>query len=500
MKKILKTISLLGASAMTMVLASCGGGGDSDKIVIDFWHTFGDKVENSIQNQVDEFERRVKTHEGVDVEIKLTYKGGYDDMPQHITTSLAGGDSPTLAIAYPDHVADYIKAEGNNPGKYVVNLQDFIDNSETTFGTDLYLDDDQGEEDFIEAFIDEGRHYTRDGMYSLPIMKSTEVMIYNRDIVEAALPYYNAEYYHPEHGSDLLPGQLADFINDTMTWDDLMDYAKVIFDNKATIAPSLVVPVMYDSDSNLFITKLYQNEIGYSSIDPTTKQGVIDFETGTARAQAEALVQKWKDEYYRSETNTKPYLLATKGTYGEYGSNLFKAEKTAFTIGSTGGSGYTFPEEGSFNAVVARVPTDNPNKSVYISQGPTLTMLTHPRFSSQKAATLQLYAWKFLKFLTSSEVNVDITCNGSEGYLPVRHSSYTTELFYDFVVNGGEYVQVADIVQNKILGAYINTPVFPGSKTLRDQVGGIVTNALLGTNSITSIFNSAINTTKLDIA
>ena len=110
MKKILKTISLLGASAMTMVLASCGGGGDSDKIVIDFWHTFGDKVENSIQNQVDEFERRVKEHDGVDVEIKLTYKGGYDDMPQHITTSLAGGDSPTLAIAYPDHVADYIKA------------------------------------------------------------------------------------------------------------------------------------------------------------------------------------------------------------------------------------------------------------------------------------------------------------------------------------------------------------------------------------------------------
>lgn len=493
MKKIIKTICLLGASAMSLALASCGGG-ESDKIVIDFWHTFGDKAESSLQTQVDKFVQKIKTAEDVDVEVKLTYKGGYSDMPKMITTAIAGGDSPTIAVAYPDHVADYIKLEGDTAGKYVVNLQEFIDNPETTFGTEAFLEDNHSIDDFVDAFIDEGRHYTREGMYSLPYMKSTEIMIYNADIVKAALPFYNEAYYGPAHdgAQSLEEGQIASFLNE-ITWDDLMDYAQVILDNKTTIAPQLDVPVLYDSDSNLFITKLFQNGVDYSSIDPTTKKGIIDFETGDNRAQAEALVSKWKQEYDDG-------LLTTKGVKGEYGSNYFKNEETVFTIGSSGGSGYTFPEAGSFEVGIARVPTDDVSNAVYVTQGPTLTMLTHPRFSATKAAQLKNYAWKLLKFLTSTNVNVEVSCNGSEGYLPVRESSYTTEIFYEYIENGGDYANVAITVQNEIAGAYLNTAVFPGSAKLREQCGGIVTNVLKLGSNITATFNQAISTTKLDIA
>lgn len=492
MKKIIKTICLLGASTMSLALASCGGG-ESDKIVIDFWHTFGDKAESSLQTQIDKFVQKIKVHDGVDVEVKLTYKGGYADMPQMITTAIAGGDSPTIAVAYPDHVADYIKLEGNNPGKYIVNLQDFIDDPATTFGTESFLEDNQTIDDFVDAFIDEGRHYTREGMYSLPYMKSTEIMIYNADIVKAALPFYNEAYYGPAHdGAQLLEGQLVNFLNN-ITWDDLMDYAQVVIDNKATIAPQLDVPVLYDSDSNLFITKLYQNGIGYSSIDPITKKGVIDFESGDNRAQAEALVAKWKQEFDDG-------LLTTKGVKGEYGSNYFKNEQTVFTIGSSGGSGYTFPEAGSFLVGVAKVPTDDESNAVYVTQGPTLTMLTHPRFSPTKAAQLKNYAWKLLKFLTSTNINVEVSCNGSEGYLPVRKSSYTTEIFYEYIDSGGDYADVAITVQDEIAGSYLNTAVFPGSATLRKQCGGIVTNVLKLGSNVTTTFNEAIAATKLDIA
>ncbi|HNX16039.1 MAG TPA: extracellular solute-binding protein [Bacilli bacterium] len=492
MKKTLKTICLLGASAMTLALAACGGD-SSNKITIDFWHTFGDKVETALQAQVDRFAELVKANEGVDVEVKLTYKGGYNDMPQQVKTALAGGDSPTIAVAYPDHVADYIQSEGGTAGKYVVNLQDFIDDSTATFGTDTYLGDTEAIDDFVPAFIDEGRGYTRDGMYSLPYMKSTEVMFYNMDIVKRALPFYNATYYGPAHGgAELAEGQLAGYFND-ITWDDLMDYAQVIKDHQSTIADELDVPVLYDSDSNLFISKLYQNGIGYSSINPTTKKGVIDFESGEARTEAEALVSKWQQECQAG-------LLTTKGVKGEYGSNYFKNEQTVFTVGSSGGSGYTFPEAGSFEVGIARVPTDNVSNAQYVTQGPTLTMLTHPRYSETKATQIKKYAWKLLKFLTSKNVNVELTCNGSEGYLPVRNSCYTTEVFYDYIENGGDYAKVAQTVQDEIAGAYLNTAVFPGSATLRTQCGGIVTNVLkLGAN-VTSTFDAAIAATKLDIA
>lgn len=492
MKNLTKTFHFLGTSAIVLALASCGGG-ESDKIVIDFWHTFGDKVETALQRKVDSFVELVRNAENVDVEVKLTYKGGYGDMPQQVTTALAGGDSPSIAVAYPDHVADYIQSEGGTPGKYVVNLQDYIDDSATTFGTDTYLGDTQNTNDFVEAFIDEGRHYTREGMYSLPYMKSTEIMFYNADIVEAALPYYNSTYYAPANGgNELSVGQLPDYINN-MTWAELMNYARVIKDHKATLANELYFPVLYDSDSNLFITKLYQNSIPYSSIDSVTKKGVIDFESGEARSNAEALVTQWKNEYDEG-------LLTTKGVVGKYGSDYFKNEKTVFTIGSSGGAGYTFPEAGSFNVGVARVPTDNVSNAVYITQGPTLTMLTHPRYSAVQANQIKLYSWKLLKYLTSQNVNVELTCNGSEGYLPVRNSSYTTEIFYDYIENGGDYAKVAVAVQDEIAGAYINTAVFPGSATLREQCGGIVTNVLkLGAN-VTDTFNTAIAATKLVIA
>ncbi|MCB9497870.1 MAG: extracellular solute-binding protein [Erysipelotrichaceae bacterium] len=492
MKKIIKTLCFLGASAMCVALASCNTN-SSDAIVIDFWHTFGDKVESALQRKVDNFVQLVKNNEGVDVEVNLAYKGAYSDMPQMIKTAFAGGDSPAIAVAYPDHVADYIQAEGTTPGKYVVNMQDFIDNPETTFGTDAYLGDTRGIDDFVSAFIDEGTHYTRDGMYSLPYMKSTEVMFYNVDAVQRALPYYNSEYYEAAHdGTSLLPGQLSEYLN-SITWDELMDMAQCILDHKSDVASELDCPVLYDSDSNLFITKLYQNGIGYSSIDSVTKKGVIDFETGENRAKAEALVTKWKQECDAG-------LLTTKGVKGEYGSNYFKEEQTIFTIGSSGGSGYTFPEAGSFDVGIARVPTDNLSNAEYVTQGPTLTMLTHPRYSASKAAQIELYSWKLLKYLTSTDVNVELTCNGSEGYLPVRQSCYTTETYFEYIENGGDYAKVATCVQNDIDGAYINSAVFPGSATLRTQCGGIVTNVLKQGQDVTSTFDTAIATTKLDIA
>ena len=106
------------------------------KVKISFWHTFGQKPEAALKSKVSKFVELIKQNENVDVEVECSYQGAYKDMPRKVTTAIATGDQPTIAIAYPDHVADYLALEGNQPGKYVVNLDTYLNDPALTFGTD----------------------------------------------------------------------------------------------------------------------------------------------------------------------------------------------------------------------------------------------------------------------------------------------------------------------------------------------------------------------------
>lgn len=489
-------ITLLSLLAIGLPLTSCGGGDDSSNggnknaVQLEFWHTFGDKVEDALSSKIESFKTAIKEHDGVDVNVKLVYKGAYKDMIKHITTSFSAGDTPTIAVAYPDHVADYLEAEGGVSEKYVVNLQNYIDDTSLTFGTEPYIGDKTDISDFVDAFIEEGTKYTKKGMYSLPYMKSTEVMLYNNDAVVQSLKFINDELYKEKYKATLTEGQISDYFS-SISWDEFLQVAEIIYNHRnETDNADIEWPVIYDSDSNLFISKLIQNNIGYASINETTQKGIIDFESGENRTKAEEFVSS-------IVAMNKKHILATKGSLGEYSSNYFKQAKAVFVIGSSGGTGYTLPEAGSFDVGYAKVPASN-NNPVYVTQGPTLTLLTHPKYSKSEADTKKLYGWKLLKFLTGASNNVELCVSGSEGYIPVRKSSYSDPIYFDFIENGGGYADVANVINNDIQGSYFNTAVFKGSSTLREQVGGIITNLLSSTStlSVTAAFDNAINTTK----
>ena len=454
------------------------------KITINFWHTFGDKAETAMEGKIKKFVELVKAEEGVDLEVVLSYQGAYKDMPQKVITGLATGDMPTIAIAYPDHVAQYMHQEGNNPGKYIVNFDKYLKDESLTFGTDKYLGDTEKESDMIKSYLDEGRVMPREGTYLIPLMKSTEIMCYNLTAVKTAL-----SYVHPEVPVD----RVAEYMK-TITWEDFIDVAQAAYDHKDVVSSNMTFPIYYDSDSNLFITELYQNNVGYSSI----KNGVgqIDFESGENLTKAKAIVQGLVDA-------ADAHLLTTKGVQGTYASNAFKNMECIFSIGSTGGTGYTIPEAGSFDVAFAKVPTmGGENGRVgYVSQGPSVCFLNNPAYSeAQNEATLK-YAWKLIKYLTSKQVNVSLCVTGSEGYSPVRNSCYTTETYNDFIDGGESYAEAAMVTQNDINGQYLNTAVFTGSATLRNEVGALITNVLRTENrlSIDQAFTLAINNTKKDI-
>lgn len=477
----MKKVSLLMFPLILASLAGCNnGGGNSGKVVVNFWHTFGQKPEAALKAKIATFTQLVKDNEGVDVEVVLSYQGGYKDMPSKVTTGIATGESPTIAIAYADHVADYLALEGSDVGKYVVNFDKFLKDSAVTFGTEPKLGDTNPESDMVKSYLDEGRCLQREGTYLIPLMKSTEIMTYNLDAVKVAM-----SYAYPDVPVDRVQEYMK-----TITWEQLLNIARAAVEHKAEISSKLEYPIYYDSDSNLFITELYQNNIGYSSIGNDGK-GRVDFEDSENLTKAKSIVSALKQAHDDG-------LLTTQGVEGTYASNSFKEAKTLFSIGSTGGTGYTIPDAGQFETAFAKVPTMG-EKVAYISQGPSVCMLNNPSLSKADNDNALKYGWKLIKYLTSKQVNVSLCVNGSEGYSPVRESCYTTETYNDFIEGGEGYAEAALVTQNDIAGRYYNSAVFPGSATLRKEVGSLITNVLNGKSALDDAFATAINNAKKDI-
>jgi ABC-type glycerol-3-phosphate transport system substrate-binding protein len=131
-----------------------------------------------------------------------------------------------------------------------------------------------------------------------------------------------------------------------------------------------------------------------------------------------------------------------------------------------------------------------------------MTLLNNVRYSAEINEQRQLYAWKFMKYLTGAEVNGDLCISSEQGYVPVRNSAYETNDFLDYLDDPDQpaIVKNTKVVKNDIDGHYIEQPYFPGSSTARDQVGAVVTAALTGNESVDTLFKNAVNQVKADMS
>lgn len=505
-KNLLKLLTICGAmSLLCGGLAGCNsnnnkggdeggegegsGGGEVEpttlpKVEISFWHTFGQTIQDNLNPQIKKFVDLVKKNDKVDLTVNLVPFSNYATINEDISKGLQVGNIPTLAVAYPDHVANYLDAEGNNPGKFVVDLNDYIEDSKVGLGKESWLGDKANDslDDFIEAYIEAGQGFSREGQFTFPYMKSTEAMLYNYDAVVKVLNHYKPEFHGAENA-------IREYM-DNLDWDEFMELCRQTATYKSEINPDLKQAAFYDSDSNLFISQLYQSRIGYSSIVQKDGKyvGQIDFKDGDNRTKAEKVVSDLRKNYTTLVNGV--HLFSTKGAFSTYGSDSFKNKESIFTIGSTGGSGYNLTSD--FTIAACKVPSLVGNNPTYVSQGPDLCLFNNPSLSETANQQRVLYAWKLIKYLTNSENNCKICLQGSEGYLPVRKSSYEEDLYLEFLDAGETEAEIAEVVTEKINGKYFNTPCFKGSATLRTECGGIITLALTTDTTITSIFDTAI--------
>jgi ABC-type glycerol-3-phosphate transport system substrate-binding protein len=463
------TFSLAACGATPATSGSTSVAPSGDTIKITFWQVNGATLLSAFQDAGKAFAALAKTNDNVNLDIEVTYEGGYSDVRSKVLNGFAVGNVPTIAIAYPDSVADFIAADTDKKG-YVVNLGDYVEDEKIGFGKEAWIGDGPIS-DLVPAFYQEGSHYAQSGLYSLPFMKSSEVLFYNYDLAV----YYGKTFTPSGTTAPLSTASAVKNFMANCTWSQLLEFAQHIKNASGT---KFTAPIWYDADENLYISQSYQRDIPYISETSAGKLSA-DF----VNDDAKAMVKEWKDAYDKG-------LLVTKGTQGTYGSTAFKEEKCVFTIGSTGGTGYS--DSSSFQAEAVKVPYSN-GKPLYVSQGPTFTVLNSTGLSAEANALAAKYAFKFIKYLTSAKINSVLCANNSEGYCPVRISGYETDAYQTYIEENAENLlgKAAKIVTTELPDKYFYTPAIKGSATARTSVGGIVSQVLLGKQTIDAAFTSA---------
>lgn len=490
MRKLLLPLAALSAIS----LAACGntGGGSSDNSVrVVFWHTFGDKIESGVQDMINRFVKAVKDNEGVSVKVDFEHYGSYTDTRAIVGTALEAGNGPSMCIAYPDSVAYLIHKEAYK-GQYVRRVDSYFNDSEIGFGKERYLGDGPVG-DFIQSYIEEGSKFQDNGTFVMPFMKSSEIMIYNKDIVGPLM-----EIYHPELTGDAV----WEFV-ENMSWDDLINLGQLALDNKDALSLSAMEePIFYDSDSNMFITQLEQLGLGYSHLDGQNKV-VLDLDKEANPSNYNAALDMLNEyrNWHKPSSGQDYGILTTKKTEGTYASDSFKNRKCVFTIGSSGGAGYTFPSTSGMDYGICRVPyrgNDAANPK-YISQGPSVCFLNNKGYSKEKNDLIFKYSWKLYKYLTNTTNNTVLCVNNSEGYVPVRESCYDSEIWAEFIDGGQSYAEAAQVVKDVIRGNFISSLVFNGSASYRDYVGGLIGDVMKTNDSIATLLDTCVNNTKNDM-
>lgn len=424
------------------------GGYDGSEVNIRFDHTMGSNLRDVLDAYIVEFNKLYPN-----IHIEHSQVGGYDDIRDQIITQLPAGTEPHIAYCYPDHVAMF-----NLSGK-VVSIDNLIASTEETERADgttevLGLTQDQID-DFVPAYYNEGRQFGDGLMYTMPFLKSTEVLYYNKTFFD------------------------ANDISVPTTWDEMEAVCKRIKEIDPTS-----IPLGYDSEANWFITMCEQLGSGYTTTDP---DNYFVFNNATNKS----FVERFKDWYSRA-------YVTTQTIYGAYTSGLFVNQDTTqsrsyMSIGSSAGATHQRPTKVDnaypFEVGIAPIPQVNPDNPKVISQGPSVCI-----FKKDNPQEV-IASWLFVKFLTTS-VAFQAEFSIASGYVPVIKSVAENPAYAAFLdkADGGDYVAALSAkVCSSQVDAYYTSPAFNGSAKARDQVNALMVAALSGEKTIDKAFADAIN-------
>lgn len=352
----MKFKSLVSIALSVMLLVGCSNKKQTEQtteeivtelknpVEITFWHAMNGEQETALKKLVDKF-----TKENSNIKVTLQNQSSYPDLQQKITATTASPkDLPTITQAYPDWL---LNAMDEN---LVVDLKPYIENKTLKF--DNY-------DDILEGFRQAS---TIDGkIYGMPFNKSTEVLWYNKTLLD-------------KHN-----------IAVPRTYEEFAKASKEIKE-KANI-----VGGGFDSLSNYYTTYLKNEDVTFDSkLDPTSEA---------------------------SKKAVNYYLDGVKGGYfriagtDKYLSGPFGNETIALYVGSNAGEAFVKQGVGDKFEIGAA-----PYPAKYVMQQGTDLFVFSSATAEQKTA-----AYKLLQFLTTKENQIEWA--KATGYIPVRKSAIESD-------------------------------------------------------------------------
>lgn len=316
----------------------------TNPVEITFWHAMNGNLETSLKGLTDKF-----MAENPNITVTLQNQSSYQDLQQKITSTVASPKNlPTITQAYPDWMLNPIN------DNLVTDLTPYIENETLKF-------DDYN--DILEGF----RKATtiNDKIYAIPFNKSTEVLWYNKTLLD-------------ELG-----------LKAPSTYEELVDVSKTIKEKKG------IVGAGFDTLNTYYTTYLKTEGKDFNpKFDVTSK---------VSKDAVNFYLQGVKDGYFRI-AGTDKYL---SGPFGN--------QTIAMYVGSNAGE--NFVKQGvdnKFEIGVAPYPT-----KYSLQQGTDLYVFANAT-PEQKTA-----AYMYLKFLTTKDNQIKWA--EETGYVPVRESAINSE-------------------------------------------------------------------------
>ena len=460
-------------AAQSSINENCVIKQDVDVVI---WTTYNDTYQTILNNAIEEF-NALEPH----VHITNTkQQGSYDDLKTMCVNGFAVDNYPDIVSAYPDSVADFIN---NFKG---LDVDPYMNDPEVGWTEDDF-------DDIPEAIIEAGQNYAMPGTYSLPCSKSTEAMYYNQDAL-IGLDLSGID-------DTINNGQpLNDSYIQSLTWEELFEKLVPALDeyDNAQPADNKLIDrttfedwawVGYDSDDNLFITLAEQYGYGYTSINPVTGKGNIEFNNDGMKN----LMKKFAGY-------NKQHYFTTKGVIKTNVNYRSTKDAMLFSIGSTGGVKYQFDSGNAHNVGVAPIPYAAGRPRKVISQGPDFAFLDHGNELRAKAT------WMFYKFFTNTKYNSAWAL--ATGYSPIRYSVMETKDYLDYADVTKQDPKTLDRLYalnaqyaGNAAEYFFTSPVFKGSSEARNQVGTIYAACVTAGDNLNAqidgIFETAVNNTKL---
>lgn len=292
---------------------------------------------------------------------------------------------------------------------YVVDLTPYI--NDATVGMTDY-------EDIFEGLRKAGSGYAKEGIYTLPIHSYSEVL------------YYNTKFFSENN------------LTVPTTWDELIETSRKI--TGITGSPAFG----WDNLAGSFMTLLQQYGGQY-----TSSNGDLYFTQDPVSIQ---VLKMWQD-------NAKEGIWRTAGE-DNFFSGPFANEIIPMYIGDSVEASYIPMKNPDLQWSVAPIPQVDAEKPFNLTAGHCIMGLSMDGNEAKKYA-----GYEFIKFMTSTEANIAVTCGGT-GYLPIRQSVVDSKEFADFIAAGND-AQKAGVEQS---AAYFYEPVFTNDTTTSSAVKSAV--------------------------